>query len=77
MAKEKPGVVQLQLPGRIYSAALFLQALQSIALRPDCICPGVRHSATTEILTQKTAEYMGHMLCTSFEFCNKPMCFVG
>ena len=57
----------VQLPGRICSAAPVLQAVQSIAPRPDCISPGVRHSATAEILTQQTAEYMGHMLCTSFE----------
>ena len=45
-----------------------LQAMQSKPTRPDVLHPGVRHSATAEILTQQTAEYMGHMLCTSFEF---------
>ena len=45
-----------------------LQAMQSKPTRPDVFHPGVRHSATAEILTQQTAEYMGHMLCTSFEF---------
>ena len=38
---------------------------QSVALRPDWFCPGVRHSATAEILTQQAAENRGHTLCTS------------
>ena len=71
--KEKPGVVLVQLPGRICSAAPVLQAVQSIAPRPDCICPGVRHSATAEILTQQITENVSHILCTSLLFCNKPM----
>ena len=71
--KEKPGVVLVQLPGRICSAAQVLQAVQSIAPRPDCICPGVRHSATAEILTQQITENVSHILCTSLLFCNKPM----
>ena len=71
--KEKPGVVLVQLPGRICSAAPILQAVQSIAPRPDCVCPGVRHSATAEILTQQITENVSHILCTSLLFCNKPM----
>ena len=58
----------VQLPGRIYSAAPVLLAVQSIAPRPDCICPGVRHSATAEILTQQITENVSHILCTSLLF---------
>ena len=59
---------------------LFLQAMEpddvvalSIATRPDCYRPGVRHSATAEILTQQITENVSHILCTSLLFCNKPM----
>ena len=53
--------------------ASVLQAVQSIAPRPDRISPGVRHSATAEVLTQQITENVSHILCTSLLFCNKPM----